>query len=103
MLKILTDDVISGRTLVEILTGNYYTVDTFSECKEALAKHHFYLNEGYKLKDIPELSKKGGSYVVVDFSDEENFTEHEYRVIPVPKKYVRDVKIRLSSTEFYSN
>ena len=89
-MKFITDDVLYGRTYVNAYTGKYFVgaVDTYEECRQACASECIYISKGYKLSEISKIPETANC-VLVQFSKETNYTEYEYKIMTVQKKYLR--------------
>lgn len=84
---IVTNDILFARQFVEYYTGKYFMdCDTFEEAKKCLASECIYIKKGYTFDQIDEL-KNDSAYVVVQFSTEDDYTEHEYIIMFIQKKY----------------
>lgn len=87
-INFLCDKPIYASMFVECYTGLYYTkTDTFAEARRRLAYHHIGMADGWKLTEIDNIPD-GTTCVLVQFSTEENYTEYEYRIMRVQKKYI---------------
>lgn len=84
---IVTNDILYANQFVEYYTGKYFTnCDTFEEARKCLASECIYIKKGYTFDQIDKL-KNDSAYVVVQFSTEDNYTEHEYIIMFIQKKY----------------
>lgn len=84
---IVTNDILYANQFVEYYTGKYFTrCDTFEEARKCLASECIYIKKGYTFDQIDKL-KKDSAYVVVQFSTEDDYTEHEYIIMFIQKKY----------------
>lgn len=84
---IICDTVLNARQFAEYYSNKYFTnCDTFEEVRKCLASECIYIGSGYNLKNIRKM-EPSKCYVIVEFSTEENYTEHEYRFMLVQKKY----------------
>ena len=90
--KIITNDVLSSHQFAEYYTGLYFThCHTFNETKQCLSSQQIYISDGYLLSDIPKAIMElpvDTPTVIVQFSTENNFTEYEYRLMRIQKKYL---------------
>ena len=88
---ILTNHILYGKQYVEALIGAYPATycDTKKEVLDFLKHNNVRLDsKGYELRTLPSLFANNTSdtnYVFVEFSKEENYTEHETLLMPVPK------------------
>ena len=93
MAKIISDEIITASQFAEYYSDKFFfNCDTFTEVKRALFCEGIYIGDGIDLTEIPEvLSKapKDSYFVIVQFSKEENYTEHEYRLMRVQKRYIK--------------
>lgn len=93
MAKIITDKILYGSQFAEYYTGLYFmNCDTFNEVKTKIASQHIYISDGYSLSEIPEAMKslpEDAACVIVQFSTEEDYTQHEYRLMRIQKKYLK--------------
>ena len=84
---IVTNDILYANQFVEYYTGKYFTkCDTFEEARKCLASECIYIKKGYTFDQIDKL-KNDSAYVVVQFSTEDDYTEHEYIIMFIQKKY----------------
>ena len=99
MAKIISDSILYGSQFAEYYTGKYFfKCDTFEEVKNAIASEHIYIGDGEKLSNIPRtLNKapKDAAYVIVQFAKEEDYTQHEYRLIRIQTKYLKRFTIAM--------
>ena len=87
-LNIISDKVIDAPTLAFCYTGLYFTrSNTFRETWRCLCQYHIPLGDGLPLTKIGQADPDG-YYVIVQFSTEQNYTEYEYRLIRIQKKYL---------------
>lgn len=89
---IICNDILMSSTYVLAYTKRYFVhVDTLDEVRKALRSEGIYAGRGKRLSEITssEIESKDRYYVLVQFSLEENYTEHEYRLMLVQKKYVK--------------
>lgn len=93
MAKIITDKILNSRQFAEYYTGLYFMqCDTFQEVKSCIASSYIFISDGYNLSDIPKaLSElpEDAATVIVQFSSEEDYTRHEYRLMRIQKKYLK--------------
>ena len=93
MAKIISDEILYASQFVEYYTGKYFfNCDTLQEVKTIMAFENIYISDGEKLNKIPEILNKAPEdafFVIVQFSKEENYTEHEYRLMRVQKRYIK--------------
>jgi hypothetical protein len=90
-MKFITDEVLYGSKYVEAYTGLYYyqpEVSTCEECRRACASSSIYISKGYKLTEIDKIPETANC-VLVQFSKEEDYTEPDYRIMTVQKKYLK--------------
>lgn len=91
MAKIISDKILTSRQFAEAYSGNYYTCcDTWSEVRNCLRSEQIYIGPGLPLSQIPyEFAKvpDENQYVIVQFSTEESYTEYEYKLMRIQKKY----------------
>lgn len=102
-MKILCEKPLYAQTFVEYLTGYYYTkCDTFKEAKECLAYNNIYIGSGVPMTQLPSKAEKtagnNDAYVLVQFSDEEDYTVYEYRFMRIQKKHVARFLRRMNET-----
>ena len=84
---IVTNDILYANQFVEFYTGKYITkCDTFEEARKCLVSECIYIKKGYTFDQIDKL-KNDSAYVVVQFSTEDDYTEHEYIIMFIQKKY----------------
>ena len=89
-MTIISDSVINARQFAEYYSGKYFTnCDTFDETKRCLASESIFIGEGVRLTDIFNPKYEGdNAYVVVEFSTEDDYTQHEIRAMRIQKKYL---------------
>ncbi len=84
---IICDKILNSRQFAEYYSNTYFTnCDTFDEVKKCLASECIYIGDGYHFRNISNLDP-AKCYVIVEFSSEEDYTEHEYRAMLIQKKY----------------
>lgn len=87
-MNIICNKIISASTFVECYTGKYFTnTSTFKETKQRLMSCGINLGDGYRLSEFDKIKDDDGEYIVVSFSEEENYVEYEYRIMFIQKKY----------------
>lgn len=92
MAKIISDEILSASQFVEYYTGKFFfNCDTLQEVKTIMAFENIYISDGKKLNKIPETFNKAPDafFVIVQFSKQENYTEHEYRLMRIQKRYIK--------------
>ena len=95
-INFLCDYPLYANAFVECYTGFYYTnTDTFNEAKHRLMCNHIGVSDGWTISEINNIPD-GTTCVLVMFSKEENYTEHEYRIMRIQKKYIARFKRRLA-------
>ena len=95
IMKVISDNVLFGSQFVEYYSGKYiFNCDTFEECKKALAAEHIYISDGIKRTELDKMPEDAAC-VLVQFSLERNYTEHEYRMMRIQKKYLNRFTRRL--------
>ena len=88
-MKFITDEVLYGSKFVEAYTSFYYfQTSTYEECRRACASSCIYISKGYKLTEIDKIPETANC-VLVQFSKEEDYTEPDYRIMTVQKKYLK--------------
>ena len=101
-MNIIYDKIISSSTFAECYTGKYFTnTSTFEEVKQRLASCCIYIGNGYKLSEIDKIKNNEGDYVIVSFSEENDYTKYEYRVMYIQKKYRKRFKNHLKTEYMY--
>lgn len=99
MVNVLSDKVLTARQFAEYYSNMYFTrCDTYEEARRCLASQHIYIGEGVHLTQINTLPVNVPC-VIVQFSTERNYTEHEYRVIRIQKKYLNRFLKNLKESE----
>ena len=79
---IVSNQILTARQYIEGLTNHYYLkCDTFKEAAKC-ADINGIKPKSYMLTAMPKMSS--GTYVIVEFSKETNYTEHEYRFMQIP-------------------
>ena len=105
---ILSDRTLYARSYAEALSGYYpLRCDTRNEILGYLCSRRIYIGKGFSITEIPDVFEKNNRrkspldkyYVLVEFPLEENYTEHETRMMPIPKKYLVRVKRYLKEDE----
>lgn len=93
MAKIISDKILYGNHFVGYYTGKYFfRCDTLNEVKQCLVSEGIFISDGFKLTEIQEAFEKmeeDTPCVIVQFSTEENYTEYEYRLMRIQKKYIK--------------
>lgn len=85
---IISNNMLHASQFVEYYCGLYFTqCDTFNEAREHLRRQCIYIGDGLKLTEIDKIDKNA-MYVLVEFSLEDDYTQHEYRIMRIQKKYV---------------
>jgi len=94
---ILADRPLDCNEYAEAYSGRYFLrCDTFNECRRCLASVRIYIPEGEKMTEFSPKADK--NYVLVSFSAEKNYTQHEYRWMTVQKKYLKGFIKRLTES-----
>ena len=98
---ILTDRVLTARQYAEGYSSMYVTrCDTYDECVNCLMLGaHIYPSRPITLTEFPEKYDEKKNYVLVEFSMEGHYTEHEYCYMTVQKKYLSRFKKYLEELE----
>jgi|GEM_PF-4094123 len=96
-MQILINKVVYGSDFAAMLTGKYpMNCDTLAEVKDYLRTEGIYIGDGSELINIPgELAKSSSedkNFVFVEFSKEEDYTQHEVRLMTIQKRYLSRVK-----------
>lgn len=87
-MQFICDKVLSARQFAECYSGEYFIgCDTFSETRKRLASVGISIDDGVKLTELQKM--KDQKAILVEFSTEENYTEHEYRVMSIPEEYLQ--------------
>lgn len=93
MAKIISDNILYSSQFVEYYTGKYFfRCATFNEVKQCLASEFIFVNKGFKLTEMQNMFGKvpdDTPCVIVQFSKEENYTEYEYRIMRIQKRYIK--------------
>lgn len=93
MAQIITDKILYGSQFAECYSGLYFfNCDTFNEVRAKLASQHIYISDGWSLTEIPTALQQlpDDAYcVIVQFSTDRDYTEHEYRLMRIQKKYIK--------------
>ena len=93
----ITDDVIYASTYVEAYTGKYFfNVSTYKECQAACASEGIYISKGYRLSEIDKVPTDMNC-ILVQFSKESDYTEHDYLIMTIQKKYLSRFKKNLAA------
>lgn len=86
---IITDKILYANEFVEYYTGKcFMDCDTFNEARDRLASECIYIKKGYPFSQIDKLDNNL-AYAVVQFSTENDYTEHEYVIMRIQKKYLK--------------
>lgn len=95
--KFIHNKPLFASQFVECYTGLYYTnTDTFFETRDRLAKNGIGMADGWKLSETDSIP--ADTYcVLVMFSTEENYTEDEWRIMRIQKKYLARFKRNLKN------
>lgn len=87
--RFVNDKAIYASKYVECYTGKYYTdCDTFNEAKDCLSLSHIRIDNGWRLSEIDKIPD-GTNCVLVEFSSEDDYTVHEFRIMPIQKRYLK--------------
>ena len=93
MAKIISNKIITASQFAEYYSGKFFfNCDTYKEVKRALFCERIYISDGIDLTEIPEvLSKapKDSYFVIVQFSTKYDYTEHEYKLMRIQKRYIK--------------
>ena len=92
----ITDKVITAGTYALCYSGQYFVhCDTYKECQMKLTSEHIYVPKGMPITKLTadDIAKK--NLIIVQFSKEECFTDHDYLVMTVQKKYLKRFLKRL--------
>lgn len=93
--KFICDNVITASQYLECYTDKYYSgCDTFEEAKSCALQNNIRLSNGWRLSEIDQVPANTAC-VLVEFSTEWNYSDHEYRIMPVQKKYLSRFKANL--------
>ena len=101
MAKIISDKILYSSQFAEYYTGNYFfRCSTFNEVKQCLASERIFISKGFdfKLTEMQTAFKKmpeDAPCVIVQFSTEEDYTEYEYRLMRIQKKYIKKFMERM--------
>ena len=96
--RFINDKAMYASKYVECYTGNYYTdCDTFSEAKDCLSLSCIRIDNGWRLSEIDKIPD-GTNCVLVEFSAEDNYTVHEFRIMPVQKRYLKKFLTNMSTS-----
>lgn len=83
-MKILSNEVMNARQFVMYYTGLYfYNCDTHSEAMGCLRSAGIFLSDGETFENIDKMN----DCVIVQFSKEDDYTDYEYRAMPIQKRY----------------
>lgn len=86
---IISDQILNANRFAEYYSGKYFSnCDTFDETRDRLASAGIYIKRGYKLSELRDTLSPDKSYVIVSFSTEEDYTQHEYLAMFIQKKYL---------------
>ena len=95
-IKFIHNEPISACFFVECYTGMYYTrTSTFEEVKDRLARHGIHIGPGYTLMNNGKIPADGPC-ILVDFAKDEDYTQHDYRIMRIQKKYLNRFKKNLA-------
>lgn len=99
MINIISNDIIPARLFAQYYSNLYFMrCDTYNETWRCLASQHIYIGQGVPLTQINTLPD-GVPCVIVEFSTERNYTEHEYRIIRIQKKYLKRFMKNMQESE----
>ncbi len=86
---IVTDKMLYANEFAEYYSGKCFLhCDTFEETRKCLAYEGIYIKKGYLFSQIDKLDSNL-SYAVVQFSSEEDYTQYEYIIMRIQKKYLK--------------
>lgn len=85
---IITNEILTASQFAEYYSGEYpLRCDTFDEVRDYLGRGYgIYIKRGLTFTEIDKLDPDK-KYVIVEFSLEENYTEHEYLIMFMQKRY----------------
>ena len=89
---IICNNMLYGSTYAEAYSGKYFfQCDTYDEVKKCLMSQSIYISKGKKMSELTpaDIEAKDKFYVLVEFSREENYTEHDLLFMTVQKKYMK--------------
>lgn len=87
--KFICDKLLSATKFAECYSNLYFVeCDTFDETKKRLASACIYIGNGWRLSEIDKIPDDTAC-VLVEFSTEEDYKIHEYRVMRVQKRYLK--------------
>lgn len=98
-MQILCNKILTAKQYIEGVTGKYFIhVDTLDETKKALLSQGIAISNGICLMDMIQHitqcvdANPDAAFVFVEFSTEEDFTQHEVKLMRVPKRYIKRFK-----------
>ena len=85
----VSDKAMYPNYFVACFTHQYYTdCDTLSETKQYLSLSHIRIDDGWRLSEIDKIPN-GTNCALVEFSSEDDYTIHEFRIMPIQKRYLK--------------
>ena len=94
---IVTDKILYANEFAEYYSGKCFLhCDTFEETRKCLASAGIYIKKGYPFSQIDKLSNDL-TYVVVQFSIENDYTQYEYIIMRIQKKHLKRFLRNMSS------
>ena len=94
---IICDQILTGNQYARCYTGKYFVhCDTVNEVRGAIRSVGISTINGIKLSENSEINYLDKNFVLVEFSKEDDYTEHEYRWMTVQKKHLKGFVKRLN-------
>lgn len=86
---IISDNILYANQFAEYYSGKcFMSCDTFEEVRKCLASEHIYIKRGCPFSQIDSLDTES-AYAVVQFSTESDYTQYEYLIMRIQKKYLK--------------